>query len=695
MSQEYTLQTSAIISNQESIWEQKIISKSDFKVMVQEYTESLNEKFRDKAFIDEETYKDIVKLLSENNKTLHDPNWRNWARNNFVLEIVGTNNIVHKIPSKRAKEAIEKKQAGTITLPVLIKERMWNEFCNAHVQLGHGGVSNTYAKLKSKWSNVKQDLVVKFISKCITCSLRKNSMTSEIEGKPIIAKSFLSRVQIDLIDFKTRNDNEFKYILHIRDHFSRYSWAKPITSKSASEVAGCLFEIFTEIGPPTILQSDNGKEFTAEVILNLMSLWPSVKIINGRPRHPQSQGSVERGNGILTRKLGALMEQNQSIEWVIALKLTLWGMNNSVCRATGKTPYELVYGQKPKNNLVWLDTLFEQNNNADEEFENLSLTPITKNVVAFNSNAPKKSKYKNNQTPVRKNKGKVREISSDLDNNCEEVINIEENLDEVSDINEEKNVDNESMSDNEIITIGINRPQPKPTIIKNPTPISDDTFYYREGQVNEVSWEEINETYLGLFGYSEQLNPLTTKKEILAALKDITLLRKNPNMYPTDALNVWEYKLSNWLKLYDDEQAGPSNTELTSHDYVRKHAEENLKTYTANMKELILSTAKIVKYKIGDLVKVKIPKEDKHKIDRTHLPCKILSLTGNDKYKLGCQFGVLDVSYSVRNLEPLKAHISGLEDIPRRKISLREAARLQSALHEEVTTTITENLEIT
>ncbi|CAB4489051.1 unnamed protein product [Rhizophagus irregularis] len=142
---------------------------------------------------------------------------------------------------------------------------------------------------------------------------------------------------------------------------------------------------------------------------------------------------------------------------------------------------------------------------ADEEFENLSLTPITKNVVAFNSNAPKKSKYKNNQigtpfklktknypkTPVRKNKGKVGEISSDLDNNCEAVINIEENLDEVSDINEEEN------------------PQPKPTIIKNPTPISDDTFYYREGQVDEVSWEEINETYLGLFGYSEKLNPLT------------------------------------------------------------------------------------------------------------------------------------------------------------------------------------------
>jgi len=38
-------------------------------------------------------------------------------------------------------------------------------------------------------------------------------------------------------------------------------------------------------------------------------------------------------------------------------------MNNFTCRSTGKTPYELVYEQKLKNNFVWLDILFEQNNN--------------------------------------------------------------------------------------------------------------------------------------------------------------------------------------------------------------------------------------------------------------------------------------------------------------------------------------------
>ncbi|CAG8477733.1 15050_t:CDS:1, partial [Dentiscutata heterogama] len=45
------------------------------------------------------------------------------------------------------------------------------------------------------------------------------------------------------------------------------------------------------------------KEFIAQVIKELIALWQSVKIINRRPMHPQSQGLVERANGILEQKL--------------------------------------------------------------------------------------------------------------------------------------------------------------------------------------------------------------------------------------------------------------------------------------------------------------------------------------------------------------------------------------------------------
>ena len=85
----------------------------------------------------------------------------------------------------------------------------------------------------------------------------------------------------------------------MRDHFSKFSWAYPLKSKRALEVANNLVTTFHLFGVPKILQSDNGKEFVAMVIKELASIWKGLVIINRRPRHPQSQGCVERGNGDL------------------------------------------------------------------------------------------------------------------------------------------------------------------------------------------------------------------------------------------------------------------------------------------------------------------------------------------------------------------------------------------------------------
>jgi hypothetical protein len=57
-----------------------------------------------------------------------------------------------------------------------------------------------------------------------------------------------------------------------------------------------LFQIFTTQGCPLILQHDNGKEFCNRVIKRLKGLWPECIIVRGRPRHPQTQGSIERAN---------------------------------------------------------------------------------------------------------------------------------------------------------------------------------------------------------------------------------------------------------------------------------------------------------------------------------------------------------------------------------------------------------------
>ena len=86
---------------------------------------------------------------------------------------------------------------------------------------------------------------------------------------------------MDLVDLQMMKDGSYRYI-------------RPLKSKTASEVAYELLLIFLDIGAPHVLQSDNGREFTVNIIQELSCMWPQLVHVNGRPCHPQSQGSVER-----------------------------------------------------------------------------------------------------------------------------------------------------------------------------------------------------------------------------------------------------------------------------------------------------------------------------------------------------------------------------------------------------------------
>ena len=78
--------------------------------------------------------------------------------------------------------------------------------------------------------------------------------------------------------------------------------------KSAIEVAmGLVTRVFPYLGLPKILQSDNGREFVNNIVQEVINSWPGeVTIINGRPRHSQSQGLVEKGNHLVEVQLQAM-----------------------------------------------------------------------------------------------------------------------------------------------------------------------------------------------------------------------------------------------------------------------------------------------------------------------------------------------------------------------------------------------------
>ena len=85
----------------------------------------------------------------------------------------------------------------------------------------------------------------------------------------------------------------------------------PLMRNSAVEVAvGLTTKVFPYLGLPKILQSDNGREFVNEIVKETLTLWPGqVVIINGRPRHSQSQGLVEKGNHCVEMQIQAMKQE--------------------------------------------------------------------------------------------------------------------------------------------------------------------------------------------------------------------------------------------------------------------------------------------------------------------------------------------------------------------------------------------------
>ena len=124
--------------------------------------------------------------------------------------------------------------------------------------------------------------------------------------KPIRARDVHVRNQIDLMDMGSKgsvklNGQLYRYVLTVIDIFSRFVWLPPLKSKSSKEVAKELESIYVEHGAPRIIQSDQGGKFKKAV--KTLCYRMNIKLIYSRPRHPQSQGKVQRCHRTLKSKI--------------------------------------------------------------------------------------------------------------------------------------------------------------------------------------------------------------------------------------------------------------------------------------------------------------------------------------------------------------------------------------------------------
>lgn len=222
-------------------------------------------------------------------------------------------------------------------------ENFFSTLDKVHTSTGHGKRDKMINALKTQF-HIPRPFVEHFLTLCEVCQTAGRFPRQGIVVKPIVSSAYLSRGQVDLVNLETCPDGIFKYLMVYQDHLTKFVSLRPLKSKEAKGVAWELFKIFTDKGAPLILQSDNGREFTAQIVKEMMLLFPESKIINGRPRHPQSQGSVERANQDVENMLRAWMNENNTTNWSVGVYIVQQQKNNSFHRTIKRTPFKALYG---------------------------------------------------------------------------------------------------------------------------------------------------------------------------------------------------------------------------------------------------------------------------------------------------------------------------------------------------------------
>ena len=119
------------------------------------------------------------------------------------------------------------------------------------------------------------------------------------------------RVAMDLLDMSVTTTRGNRYVLVMVDCFSRWTEACPLPDKTAHSVADAFFnQVVCRFGMPSVIHSDQGREFENKIMQELCILCGSHKT-RTTPYHPESDGMVERFNRTLHMMLARFAGKNR------------------------------------------------------------------------------------------------------------------------------------------------------------------------------------------------------------------------------------------------------------------------------------------------------------------------------------------------------------------------------------------------
>ena len=130
------------------------------------------------------------------------------------------------------------------------------------------------------------------------------------------------------------------------DHLTGWPMAKAIPDKEDATVANATYEkLILEHTCPQILLSDNGKEFTNDLLAYVCEQH-NIEQHFTSPYMPQSNGKTENFNSFLKASVRKLCQDDMA-SWDQLIDQILLAHRCCPCTSTGESPFFLVYNRNP------------------------------------------------------------------------------------------------------------------------------------------------------------------------------------------------------------------------------------------------------------------------------------------------------------------------------------------------------------
>ena len=195
------------------------------------------------------------------------------------------------------------------------------------------------------WPGMRKH-VKEYLATCPQCTLVQPKPNTGVKGKIPTPPRPFHTWGIDLVGPFPRDKKGRQYLLTCVDHLTGWVEAFPIRTKGSVGVTETFLEqIVARYGTPSVLITDNGGEFTSKAFENWMREMGIEHHLTS-PYHPQSNGKCERMNGTLQKVIKRL-SQGKPNKWSIYLPDALLAIRTNPSQE-GPTPYETLYGQKPR-----------------------------------------------------------------------------------------------------------------------------------------------------------------------------------------------------------------------------------------------------------------------------------------------------------------------------------------------------------